>query len=226
MAALVIATAPTLDQRTSALLWRQVAGRPLVAWPLDALSQLDALAHCALVVPVEHADEARALLASAAPTPNSLVIATDARDWRDAIAAGLASVPPQCDWIILLDAAYPMTSAAQLRAGLLAATHSGVTIAAEPVKETLKRTHDQRVIETPPRAELVRLLSPTIFQRARLDHALATPPADDGDLIALAQRAGAPLVVFAADALNAHVRDEHDLAIVDALLSQRHSEVG
>lgn len=229
VAAIVAATAPAADEWTRAQLWRPVAGRTLIAWPLRALAQLGPLGFCAVITSPAHKDDALAALQDATPARVSAVIPTASRAWRRVLAA-VSDIPATCEWIIALDAAQPLVTAAGLRAGLRAAQRTGVAIAGEPVKETLKHVADGVVTETPPRASLARLAAPVIFRREALERALVASPvteADTGadpDLITLAQRAGVPLVAFDAGYLSLCVASEADLAIVETLLSQRPSE--
>ena len=226
----MVATAPGADAVTRALLWRQVAGRPLAAWPLQALARLADVGFCALVTPLERYDDGIKAIQNAAPDGIKAVIPTASATWRRALAC-VEDIPMSFEWIIALDATEPLVTTAALRAGLDAATRTGVAIACEPVKETLKRTQGQMVIETPPRASLMRLFAPVVFQRAALARALAAPaetaetaPADADDLVALAQRSGAPLSVFAAGFPGVRLTAEDDLALIETLLTQRQAE--
>lgn len=233
VAAIVVATAPAADERTRPLLWLPVAGRPLIAWPLRALAQLDPLGFCAVITSPAHKDDALMAIQDAAPARVSAVIPTASRSWRRALAT-VSDIPATCEWIIALDAAQPLVTAAGLREGLRVAQRTGVAIAGEPVKETLKHVARGLVTETPPRASLTRLSAPAIFRREALEHALAAAPANatdavagadvEPDLVTLAQRAGVPLVAFDAGSQSLCVTSEADLAIVETLLSQRPPE--
>lgn len=227
VAALLVATAPDVGVETSDLLWRPVAGRPLITWPLRALTQLDELRGCALVAPAERADDARRLLATEAPALGCQVATSSERSWRGAISSGLARVPAG-EWIIVVDATLPLVSVASLRAGLRAVAQTGVAIAGEPVKETLKRVDGAVVVETPSRDSLRRLLAPVIFRREALRRALEgydSARLDAHDLIALARLTGAPLIAYEADYPGVRVAVDADLAIIETLLSQRSPEI-
>jgi 2-C-methyl-D-erythritol 4-phosphate cytidylyltransferase len=227
VAALLVATAPDAGVQAADLLWRTVAGRPLITWPLRVLLQLDALRECALVAPAERADDAQRLLATEAPARSCAVVMAPERDWRGALINGLARVSAASDWVIVIDATLPLVSAASLGAGLRAAARTGVAIAGEPVKETLKRVDANRVVETLPRDAMRRLLSPSVFQRAALERMLerlapSHPAAHD--LVTLARLTGAPLTVYEAGYSGVRVTSEADLAIVETLLRQRSPE--
>ncbi len=226
VAALVIATAPGAAPGTRDLLWRHVLGRPLISRPLHELKSVDALGFCGLVAPLGRRSNGLELLHSIAPSDYNQFITPPDNTWFKALAA-LCDTPIFSTWIIVIDAAFPLMTAATMRAGLRAANQTGIAIAGEPVKETLKRVHRRDVIETPLRGNLRRLLSPAIFQREALQRMLDRYKASSSlpdDLVALAQRAGAPLTVFDVDYPTVRVTTEADLAIIEALLSQRESE--
>jgi len=146
--------------------------------------------------------------------------------WFKALAA-LCDTPIFSKWIIVIDATFPLMTAATVRAGLRAANQTGIAIAGEPVKETLKRVHRRDVIETPLRGNLRRLLSPAIFQREALERVLDRYTASSSlpdDLVALTRLAGVPLTVFDAGYPAVRITSEDDLAIVETLLRQRESE--
>ena len=226
VATLVIATAPGAAPGTSDLLWRSVLGRPLISYLLQELQLVDALGFCGLVAPLGHSSNGLELLHSIAPSEYNQFITPTDNTWFKALAA-LCDTPIFSKWIVVIDATFPLMTAATVCAGLRTANQTGIAIAGEPVKETLKRVHRRDVIETPLRGNLRRLLSPAIFQREALERVLdrykASSPLSD-DLVALARLAGAPLTVFDAGYPAVRVTAEDDLTIVEALLSQRESE--
>jgi hypothetical protein len=226
VAALVIATAPGASPPARDLLWRSVLGRPLISYPLHELQFVDALGFCGLVAPLGHRSNGLELLHSIAPSDYNQFMTPPDNTWFKALAA-LCDTPIFSEWIIVIDATLPLMTASTVRAGLRAANQTGIAIAGEPVKETLKRVHRRDVIETPLRGNLRRLLSPAIFQREALQRVLDRYKASSSlpdDLVALAQLAGIPLTVFDADYPTVRITAEADLAIVEALLSQRESE--
>lgn len=229
VAALLVATAPDADAQARDLLWRTVAGRPLIGWPLQALTSLDALGYCALITTLERYDAGVRVIENdlnSAPGRVKAVIPTGRQTWRRALAS-VQDIPLACNWLIVMDATLPLVTTESLRAGLRAAAHTGVAIAGEPVKETLKRVQGQQMVETPPRDTLRRLLPLVIFSRDAIWRVLDTyDPAvtDANDLLALTRLAGAPLTIFDAGYPSVRVTSEDDLAIVEALLNQRESE--
>ena len=225
--AILVATAPDAAAQTADLLWRPVLGRPLIAWPLSALLQLDALESCFISFLPAHREDCRALVVDAPPGNGSLsgAYCRGERNWLSLLEM---SGRIRDGWLVVVDATLPLVTTSALRAGLLAAERTGVAIAAEPVKETLKRVDGQVVVETLPREALRRLCPPVIFSRAAIWRVIeAYDPAGDvdaNDLIALIRRADVPLTVFDANYPCVRVTSEHDLSIVESLLRRREME--
>lgn len=225
--AILVATAPDAAAQTADLLWRPVLGRPLIAWPLSALLQLDALESCFISFLPAHREDCRALVVDAPPGNGSLsgAYCRGERNWLSLLEM---SGRIRDGWLVVVDATLPLLTTASLRAGLLAAQRTGVAIAAEQVKETLKRVEHQAVAETLPRERLCRLCPPIIFSREAIWRTLELydpqGKVDAHDLFALIGLAGVPLATFDVDYPCVRVTSERDLAIVESLLRQRESE--
>ncbi len=227
VAAFVVATAPDGDDATRDLLWRDVAGHSAVYWTLDALASLDGLGFCAVLTPMSHLWVAKHIKDDRLPQVYGAVMPTKNYTWRHQLAM-LEDTPVLIKWIIVLDAAFPLVTPACLRAGLRAADKTGVAVAGEPVKETLKRVRGQHVVATPERNTLRRMLPPVVFQRSALRNVLnrSRPPTTVADdLFALAQLAGAPLTVFDAGYPSLRATNADDLPIIETLLRQRQTEI-
>lgn len=227
VAAFVVATAPGVDDSVRDLLWRDVAGHSAVYWTLNALASLDGLGFCAIETPLHLLHVAQRIKDDRLPQVYSAVMPTKNYTWRHALAM-LEDTSVFIEWIIVLDAAFPLVTPACLRAGLRAADKTGVAIAGEPVKETLKRVRGQHVVATPERSTLRRMLTPVVFQRAALRNVLnrSRPPSTVADdLFALAQLAGAPLTVYDAGYPSLRATNADDLPIIETLLRQRQTEI-
>lgn len=224
--ALVVATAPGAALAARNRLWSPLAGRLPIQWLLRALAPLERLSACALIVPPEYADAARAGIQSEANMPRCDILPVAGDSWRDTLVT-VNHLAVVYDEVVVLDAALPLTPTAAIRAGVAAAERAGVAIAGEPVKETLKLIAGATVVETPNRASLVCLLSPAVFQRSALQQALAATEAPErrgADLIELARSAGRPLNVFGAGYPGLRATHAEDRAILETLLEQQKSE--
>ena len=219
VSAIVVGAAPAILLRDSALLWRTVAGRPLIGWALAALAGLDDLRERVVIAPDSARRGARSQRAALGHGVRTHPLAPDGDVW-----AVMRAALPTSEWIIALDAAAPLVTTASLRVGLRAALRTGAAIAGEPVKETLKRVDGLRVVETLPRDRLRRVQAPIIARGDLWWRALASydPTRHAGyDLVALAQLFGVPLTVYDSDYPGVRVTAEADLALVETLLRER-----
>lgn len=227
VAALVVATAPDSSAETADLLWRPVLGRPLIAWPLQALAACEGVTSVTIRASAGRDAECGELLVAQATGsgPTLAAVCRGDREWLNLLEE---SGRIRDGWLVVVDSTLPLLTTASLRAGLHAAERTGVAIAAEPVKETLKLVEGQRVVETLPRECLRRLCPPVIFSREAIWRVLESydpqGEVDAHDLFALIGLAGVPLTTFDVDYPCVRIASEHDLAIVESLLRQRESE--
>lgn len=237
--ALLVATAPApATPEAEALLWRPLRGRSLAAWPLAALvggggaSGLERPRHTVglempdvvavvIVARAERQAEAAALTTTLPPTAPPVHVVAGEPDWRASLAAGLAALPDDCVWVIILDAARPLITDAMVSGGLVAARDvEGMGMGAAPVSDTLKRVVAGRVVETPRRATLRHLTPPLVIHRSLLARALQTIPAPDATgLAAVALASGARLALYTLASPNPAVTSDADMAFVEALLA-------
>src|SRR5439155_996309 len=96
---------------------------------------------------------------AAALAPDARVIAGGLRR-RDSVAAGLAS--SSADWLAIHDAARALAPPELFKRGLDAAQATGAAVPGLPLKDTIKRVADSRVVATPARAEHVAVQTPQV----------------------------------------------------------------
>lgn len=205
------------------LLWRAVAGRPLVAWTVRAVAQTPGPAGLVILIPAERVAETEAL-AAAGHWECVAVLSAAGPGLAAALSRAIAALPPDCRWVVAHDLARPLVTPELVVAGLAAARQTGAASAYEPVKETIKRVAGGRVVETLERPRLRLLQTPQVFERERLAEACARFPhgarAPDAATIALA--AGLTVATYPGSPDNLAVRSEDDLRLAERLLLQRH----
>lgn len=202
--------------------WANAAGRPVLAWAVDACTRTPAVAAIALVVRPDRLDAADELIARSGWHGAHAVAATGPRR-RDAVQAGLAALPAELEWVIVHDGARPLITPELIAAGLATAANTGAAAAWAPVKETLKRVEGGTVMATLPRVELALTQTPHVFRRTLLLAAHAAAPAnfDPPDDATLAHRSGIPVALYPAGPDHLKVSDALDLAVAAALLAAR-----
>ena len=219
--AAILAAETPADSQGFAAAWANIAGRPVLAWAVEAFVRAPEVAAVALVVRPDQLDAAIELIARSGWDGVHAVAATSPQR-RAAVRAGLAALPADLEWVIVHDGTRPLVTPELIAAGLAAAARTGAAAAWTPVKETLKRVEGETVTATLPRDELALVQTPQVFRRALLVAAhTASADLDPPDDATLAQRAGIPVALYPAGPNNLKVSDARDLAIASALLAAR-----
>jgi len=204
------------------LIWREVAGKPLLAWTVAAFEAAPSIARILLVIPARRVEQARALQIEQSWRKVSAILAGADRR-RGAIASALRALPADCDLVAIHDAGRPLVTPTLIAAGVALAQKTGVAIPAEPVKETIKRVREGVIVGAVPRERLARAQTPQFFTRARLQEAYQRrlPDLDPPDEAALLLKAGFPVSCYPGDAENLRVTSVEDLPVVEELLRRR-----
>jgi len=201
-----------------------LAGRPLL---LHALSVLDAVAEVERLVPVIPADAFelyRQAIAGAGALCKLAPPVAGGRERQDSVRAGLAALPPGTELALVHDAARPCVRAEAIRRVIEAARATGAAILAAPLRDTVKRVRNGRVVETPPRAECWAAQTPQVFRVEILREALAKAEAegvvgtDDAQLV---EALGVEVRVVPGDPDNLKITGPEDLALAEHLLALR-----
>ena len=204
------------------LLWSSVAGKPLIAWTVDAFERTGIVGEVALVVARERLDAARELWL-AEDWRSVSVIAAGGASRRESVYIGLQALSGGYRWVITHDGARPLVTPETIALGVETARRYGAASACEPVTETIKRTRDGVVVETPDRASLVQLQTPQVFDLETLlaAHERAGEDVDARDDATLILAAGIAVMTFPGGPDNIKVTTRDDLALVEALLARR-----
>lgn len=134
----------------------------------------------------------------------------------ESVRNGLAAVPPHATIVCVHDAARPFASP-ELFERVIAAVHAGADAAVPgvPVTDTVKRIDASgRVIDTPPRAELVAVQTPQAFRASVLrdaHHHAAVNGLDATDDAALVEAAGGVVQVVEGEVDNRKLTTPADL---------------
>jgi 2-C-methyl-D-erythritol 4-phosphate cytidylyltransferase len=200
-----------------------LAGRPMIAWSLDACRGCDAVAGVVVAVPAGHEHGLGGW---------EDVVTVDGGSTRaESVANALAAV--DTEYVAIHDAARPLLTPellTDLVAVLAANPDADAVIAAAPVTDTVKKVRvefrsqrDQnstRVSETLDRSELWGAQTPQVFRTAALRAALdAHPEATDEAM--LIEAAGGTVLLHDPGAPNLKVTTPLDLRVAELLLAER-----
>ncbi|NDG74880.1 MAG: 2-C-methyl-D-erythritol 4-phosphate cytidylyltransferase [Synechococcaceae bacterium WB8_1B_136] len=202
----------------------ELAGRPVLAWTLDAALACGAIHWIGIVgQPADQAD-IQALVDAA--RPDRPVLWIEGGDTRqDSVRNGLAALPQDATAVLIHDGARCLVDPGLISRCAAAVEAGAAVIAAAPVTDTIKRVDGQGVIQdTPDRSQLWGAQTPQGFpvQQLRQAHARAMAEGwtvtDDASLF---ERLGWPVRVIEAPPSNIKLTTPFDLTIAEAVLAAR-----
>jgi 2-C-methyl-D-erythritol 4-phosphate cytidylyltransferase len=205
-----------------------VAGRPVLAWTLEAALACPQLEWIGVMGQPEDESAIEAIVSAARPDrPVRWIVGGETR--QDSVRRGLAALPPEAEAVLIHDGARCLITPELLgrcAEALREAMRDGAgLIAATPVSDTIKQV-DQAgaIVGTPNRQELWAAQTPQGFavDQLRLAHQRArTEGWSVTDDAALYERLGLPVRVFEAPAFNIKLTTPFDLAVAEAVLRSR-----
>jgi 2-C-methyl-D-erythritol 4-phosphate cytidylyltransferase len=138
----------------------------------------------------------------------------------DSVAAALARVKPEADYVCVHDAARPCLASVWIDRVFEAAEQSGAAILALPVSGTLKRVSpDNKIVETVSRSGLWEAQTPQVFRRQLLLDAYAQrgdfQATDDAQVV---ERFGHPVTVVPGSPINLKIATKEDLRLAEQAL--------
>lgn len=143
----------------------------------------------------------------------------------DTVAAALAMVSPDAEYIAVHDAVRPCTSVEQIDAVFAEVTKTGAAILAAPMVGTVKRVSGSMVIEQTERREgLYEAQTPQVFRKDVLIQAYQrlgdkrNTVTDDAEVVELS---GHPVSIVVSDPTNLKVTTKADITLANAILKSR-----
>jgi len=202
----------------------EVAGRPVLAWTLDAALACPAIGWIGIVGQPVDAGAVAAIVAAAAPDrPVAWILGGDTR--QESVSRGLAALPADAAGVLIHDGARCLVEPDLLERCAAAVAGGAAVIAAAPVTDTIKQVNGEGTITaTPDRSVLWAAQTPQGFPVAQLRQAHATAAAEGWsvtDDAALFERLGLPVQVLPAPPSNIKLTTPFDLTIAEAVLATR-----
>ena len=199
-----------------------LGGVSLLARSINALARAAEIEWIVPVLPAEALGAWPRLRAELPDASRVLAPVAGGAERQDSAEAGLVALPGGATHVAIHDAARPLLRAADVSRVVRAALEHGAAILAEPVRDTIHRVAEGRIVATPPRAECFAAQTPQVFRLDWLREAYAKARAegvratDDATLVA---RLGNPVRVVPGDAGNFKITSADDLARAEALLA-------
>jgi 2-C-methyl-D-erythritol 4-phosphate cytidylyltransferase len=202
----------------------EVAGRPVLAWTLEAALACGDIRWIGIVG--QPIDQAAIEGLVAAVNPDRPVVWIQGGDTRqESVSNGLAALPPEASSVLIHDGARCLVDPDLISRCAQAVAAGAAVIAAAPVTDTIKRVDGDGVIQdTPDRSQLWGAQTPQGFsvQQLRDAHARAVAEGwcvtDDASLF---ERLGWAVQVIEASPSNIKITTPFDLTIAAAVLAAR-----
>jgi 2-C-methyl-D-erythritol 4-phosphate cytidylyltransferase len=210
-----------------------LAGRPLVAWSIDALDAAESVTAIVAAAPAGREAELEAL----APAGTAMRVVAGGETRSESVQAALAVT--DAELVAIHDAARPMLTAAlvdALLAQLVGHPDADGVIAAAPILDTVKRARaprtegggfehgDPAIAETEARDHLWAAQTPQAFRTSALRDAYGAggqrlrAATDEAMLV---EAAGGTVLIHPAPASNMKVTTAEDLRVAELLLGDR-----
>jgi len=195
-----------------------VAGVPMLQRVIERLLEVDAIDLIQPVVPAEVVGEIDS------PVPRVAAAIAGGAERQDSVAAGLAALPPEIEWVAVHDAARCLIEPEDVLRTLEEAQRSGAAILARPATDTIKLVNDEGLIcETLERERCWAVQTPQVFRAEVLREAHAKARAegflgtDDAQLV---ERLGVAVRVVAGGERNLKITHRGDLALAEQWLRE------
>ena len=201
----------------------QLGRYPVLIHTLLALQSADAVDEILLIAREEDIDTFMAQAKEAGVSKLRIAVAGGATR-QQSVANGLAALPAETTLVGVHDGARPLIDPDTVAAVIEAAAQCGGAAVAVPVKDTLKRTDaDGIIIDTPDRANLWRVQTPQVFDRAALCAAMDTAMAEGKDYTddcQLMEAAGHKVKLVTGLDTNLKLTTPEDIALAKALMKE------
>lgn len=206
-----------------------LAGTPLFIHTLRSLSKSSLVSKVVLVVAAEQEQFCRDLLNQYGPFDATVSLVHGGPERQDSVRLGLSALDPDCDIVVIHDAARPFVSTNIVEQSIIAAAEYGGALAAITARDTIKRVNQELLVtETVPRHDLWLAQTPQTFRVSLIREAHTRAQAfgvivtDDA---ALLEWAGGTVKIVSGDARNFKITTPEDLQLAEAILKQALTEV-
>lgn len=197
-----------------------LAGKPVIAWPLDVLQGCPAISEIILVLHKDKIATGKKLVAERGLTGVSAVC-EGGRLRQDSVKNGLEQVRG-CGWVLVHDGARPFLTGKLISDGIEAARQTGAAVAAVHVKDTIKKVDAEGLVtETLERGLLMVVQTPQVFRFEILREAYLATEGEYTDDAAVVERAGYKVKLYPGDYRNIKITTPEDLLLAEMTARSR-----
>ena len=217
----IIAAAGAGSRTSSAELkqFRWIAGKPMLLHSLQRFQARPDVAMVVCVLPREHVGDPPPWIFQS--DTDRLLLSIGGRQRTDSVANGLEDLPPECEIVVVHDAARPFFTDAMAEGVIRAAREGKCAVPVLPIADTVKKAGaGKKSIETVDRSTLWRVQTPQAFPRRMLETAYSNArekkiaATDDS---ALCELAGFPCVTVPGSEKAVKITTDADFALAEAL---------
>ena len=199
-----------------------LAGRPVIAWTLDAALAAQSISWIGVV---GQAVDREPIMALAEGAAKPVVWIQGGSTRQESVLRGLAGLPAEAEQVLIHDGARCLAEPALFDRCAEAVAAGTALIAATPVTDTIKKVDAAGLItDTPQRSELWAAQTPQGFQVNQLRRGHAEAQAQQWEVTddaSLFERLGWPVQVLDAGPANIKVTTPFDLTVAEAVLALR-----
>ncbi|HRH19394.1 MAG TPA: bifunctional 2-C-methyl-D-erythritol 4-phosphate cytidylyltransferase/2-C-methyl-D-erythritol 2,4-cyclodiphosphate synthase [Brevundimonas sp.] len=197
--------------------WRQLAGRPVIRWSVEAFLQTGAKA---VIVVIPHGESGR--LGAALEGLEGWRAVVGGAERAASVRLGLSQADPALP-VLIHDAARPLVTAAHIQALLAGLARADAAAPALPVADTLKSAEDGVVGATVDRTGLWRVQTPQAFAPGVLQAAFEAWTGDGSptDDLAVVEATGRPVHLIQGDLRLMKLTFPEDFDMAEALIGTR-----
>lgn len=201
---------------------------PVLVHTLHVFQQSDAVEEIILVVPKDDLMFVRDQMVEKYGVTKVSSIVSGGQERQDSVSHALEAVAAPCDVVIVHDGVRPFVTTAMIAQVIKAALEEGAASIGVPVKDTIKETTDEKVVQaTLPREHLWQTQTPQAFQYELLCRAYARAK-DEGfygtDDASLVERMGVPVRMVDGSYENIKITTPEDLKMAEALINEKMKE--
>ncbi len=201
-------------------------GKPLILWAIEPFLNLPDVNEIAIVVHHDDRDRCQELLEGQG---DNVVIVTGGKERQDSVYEGLKILENREGIVLIQDGARPFVTLDMIHSVIGKASRDGVgVIPALPVKETIKRVVNGKVVETLQRKTIWSVQTPQAFPVEMLFRAYKIAMEDgfySTDDAALCERVGYPVEVVEGHPENIKITTPDDLQRAELIIRSRGIEV-
>jgi 2-C-methyl-D-erythritol 4-phosphate cytidylyltransferase len=197
-----------------------LAGRPVIAWPVDVLQHNKHISEIILVLHNNNVDEGKKLAGDRGWSKVTRICA-GGNLRQDSVRRGLESIR-DCELVLVHDAARPFLTDRLIDDGIENARGAGSAVAAVQVKDTIRQVDDERaVVSTLPRNRLMAVQTPQVFRFKILKDAYNSLVDEVTDDAAAVERIGLKVKLYPGDYENIKITTREDLALAEIIAKRR-----